>query len=78
MLDDLRSRYPLDPWVAHRAGAVALGLGDISGAESLLTLATELDPDRPDPWLTLAFLYEQTGNQAAAADAQARADALSG
>lgn len=76
-LDQLRARFPRDPWVAHRAGAVALAQGEVDAAEELLLLATRLDPTRADPWLTLAFLYEQQGDATAAAEAQAMAEALS-
>jgi O-antigen ligase len=74
----LRRAFPSDPWVAHRAGAVALATGDLPAAIDLLVLATELDPDRPEPWSTLAYAYSQAGDDAAAAEAQSRAAALGG
>jgi hypothetical protein len=78
LLAELRKLYPLDPWVAYRSGAVAIGRGQFDEGEQLLKLAITLDPQRPDPWLTLVYLYDQRGDLAAAADAQAHADALGG
>jgi O-antigen ligase len=71
-----RALLPYDPWFAHRAGAIALLRGDDVDAEKLLRLSIRLDPTSPDPWLTLAYLYQQRGDTAAAADATAHAQAL--
>jgi O-antigen ligase len=78
VLEDLRDDYPLDPWVAYRAGAVAVGRGQFDTGEQLLKLAITLDPQWPEPWLTLVYLYDQQGDAAAAADAREHADALGG
>jgi len=71
-----RALMPKDPWFAHRAGAIALLRGDDVAAEKLLKLAVRLDPSSADPWLTLAYLYQQRGDAAAAAHATAQATAL--
>lgn len=64
VLDVLLEKYPREPWVAHRAGAVALALGDFARAEVLLLRAAELDPGREEPRQTLEYLYElQAGQQ---------------
>ena len=67
---------PKEPWIASRLGAIRLLDGDDVAAEKLLLRATELDPTFADPWLTLAYLYEQRGDTARAAAASARAAEL--
>jgi Tfp pilus assembly protein PilF len=67
----------LDAGVAQRLGGVQLLRGDYSAARSNLRLATKLDPLNPAPWLTLEYLYQQTGDAGAAADAYRIADRLS-
>ena len=67
---------PNEPWIASRLGAIRLLDGDDVAAEKLLLRATELDPTFADPWLTLAYLYEQRGDSARAAEASARAAEL--
>lgn len=68
--------FPLDPWVAHRSGAVLLLQGDLVAAEKSLLRATMLDPSSAAPWQTLEFLYEGVGDASAAREAGRRADQL--
>ena len=75
-LNNLRQLVPFDAGVAQRLGGVLLLRGNVEGAERELILATELDPIDPAPWVTLEFLYQQTGDAAAAAGARAMADRL--
>ena len=75
-LSDLRQLVPFDAGVAQRLGGVLLLRGNVEGAERELILATELDPLNPAPWVTLEFLYQQTGDAAAAAEARAMVDRL--
>ena len=58
-------------------GAIRLLQGDRDAAERLLLRATELDPFTADPWLTLAFLYDQAGETEKAQAATSRAAELS-
>ena len=67
---------PNHPWLQARLGGIHILQGDLNAAEAPLLRATELDPTWADPWLTLAYLYEQRGDAAAADDAQHRAEAL--
>jgi Flp pilus assembly protein TadD len=75
--EDFVELRPNHPWLQARLGGIRILQGDLDAAEAPLVRATELDPTWADPWLTLAFLYEQRGDLAAADDAQARAAALS-
>jgi len=74
--EDFAVLRPNHPWLQARLGAIHILNGDLDAAEEPLLRATELDPTWADPWLTLAYLYDQRGDTAAADDAQARADVL--
>lgn len=68
---------PFDGEVLLRLGTAHLLLGDLDLAETELLRAAELDPRSPAPWRTLAYLYQQTGDDSAEAAANARAAELS-
>jgi Flp pilus assembly protein TadD len=75
--EQLIESYPTQPWLTARLGAIRLLQGDREAAERLLLRATELDPSTADPWLTLAFLYDQAGETEKAQAATSRAAELS-
>ncbi|CAN5256038.1 hypothetical protein BH11ACT5_BH11ACT5_19100 [soil metagenome] len=64
-----RELAPLDPWIAHRSGVVALLEGRFDVAEGELHAAAGLDPIWAAPWETLAYLYQQEGRMDEAARA---------
>jgi O-antigen ligase len=74
-VDALIERVPQHPWPRHRSGGIALFEGDLERAERELLLAAERDPAWADPWLTLAALYDLTGQSAQAQQARAEAQA---
>ena len=72
VLAGLAERSPYDPQVLHRLGGIQFLLGDSAEATENLEKAAGLDPDNVDIWLTLRYVYEQTGDAAGAARADAR------
>ena len=73
----LKEIVPLDETVALRLGGVDVLLKSWASAKAQLELATMLAPNDPSPWLTLQYLYQQTGDSAAATTAGNRAQELS-
>ena len=51
---------------AHNGlGAALFAQGDLGSAEAELKSAAELDPKDPHPWLNLARIYKQRGDESA-------------
>lgn len=55
-------------------GVLLMGSGDVAGAEEQWLAATQLDPERIEPWYNLGFLYlsQQPADTASARDAWQR------
>jgi tetratricopeptide (TPR) repeat protein len=76
-LATLAERLPDDPAVLHRFGGVLIYEGRLTEAEGYLAHAASVDPDNRDILLTLEYVYEQLGDQAALDEVRARLEALS-
>jgi predicted Zn-dependent protease len=77
-LSDLASEFPNDPVVAHRFAGVLIYEGRLSEAEAQLVRAISIDPDNRNILLTLEYVYEALGNDAALAAVRNRIEDLSG
>jgi len=69
------------PWIAilhYRLGLVRFEEGDLSGSESSLLAAFDLDPRQPEPLLLLGDVARRRGDEARARDLYARALDLGG
>ncbi|RFA08832.1 hypothetical protein B7R54_06030 [Subtercola boreus] len=63
-LTALDDRAPNDPETLHRLGGVQFLDGRIPDAQQALERAVAVDPDDADAWLTLQYVYQQTGDSA--------------
>ncbi|ROQ40697.1 O-antigen ligase-like membrane protein [Frondihabitans sp. PhB188] len=77
-LRGLANDHPYDSEVAQRLGGVLLVQGKVDDATTELVRASELAPDDVDIWKTLAFAYQQSGDEASQTRAEARIADLSG
>ncbi len=76
LLRTLAKRVPYDAVVAHRLGGVLILEGRLEDARDELVRAAALAPQDRDVLLTLEFVYDRLGDEAASADVRARIDAL--
>ena len=70
VLVELVARAPQDPEALHRLGGIRFLLGESAAATQDLERAAELDPLNSDIWLTLGYVYGQTGDTAGVARAE--------
>jgi tetratricopeptide (TPR) repeat protein len=75
-LEDLQTRAPFNPKVAHRLGGVLAMQGDLQGARRQLELAADMAPNDTAILSTLGYVYTQLGADEKASATQKRIDAL--
>lgn len=69
--EDMRRRWPMDPYPIDSLAHIAVADGHATRALPLLRRVTELQPERAGAWFNLAFVLEQEG-QAVEAEAAFR------
>jgi tetratricopeptide (TPR) repeat protein len=76
MLRELDTQYPDNPSVLFHLGRLAVQTGQWDRAVERLSRSVELNPDNRAAWCLLAQAYEETGNQAKAAECSRRCEEM--
>lgn len=69
LFDGLLHQYPHEPEVLDLGARYSAAVNDWARAEELMSYATDLEPENPDYWLTLAHFYFSDSKYAESIDA---------